>query len=363
MKITIINKNFKNNVLNQVGSYAATCYSSKNYDELIKNENNSNIAKFCISSGHHSIFDHAMVTLNIENIPKILAMLLNNIGFYNTTERSARYTDFGDEYELYNKWKQKFYNIIKNSENVKDFIKNEKSLSKLALENARYFLPIEVHTNMIYTISIRQLSYLVNILNNTKYDYEPLNDAIDEFCKQIKKLSLIDLEITHKDGQDVLMKSKLSFSNKRLYATIYNSDIYAFHYECSFACFAQLQRHRSIDFYITKISKDDYYVPEIIKDTSLEDEYILDMKSIHNYIPQGRMIYVNEYGNLDAFKLKCLERLCSRAQLEIMNITKSQQEKINDPSFIKNDKIVPRCGNFKCSEPCKYGISGLNRII
>ena len=57
--------------------------------------------------GHHSVFQHCMVTMEIQ-CPKIIAMLLNSIGVSNTSEKSARYTKMQPqtekEREFYEKW-------------------------------------------------------------------------------------------------------------------------------------------------------------------------------------------------------------------------------------------------------------------
>ena len=66
-----------------------------------------------LNNGHHSVYDHINISFNLQNIPKILAMVLNNEHQYTTSEKSARYTPVqvsGEsvitdrEVELYNKW-------------------------------------------------------------------------------------------------------------------------------------------------------------------------------------------------------------------------------------------------------------------
>lgn len=45
-----------------------------------------------LNNGHHSVYDHINVSLNLQNIPKILAMVINNEHQYTTSEKSGRYT-------------------------------------------------------------------------------------------------------------------------------------------------------------------------------------------------------------------------------------------------------------------------------
>lgn len=65
-----------------------------------------------LNNGHHSVYDHINLSFNLQNIPKILAMVLNNEHQYTTSEKSVRYTSVvrqvgsiitDDEEKLYNK--------------------------------------------------------------------------------------------------------------------------------------------------------------------------------------------------------------------------------------------------------------------
>ena len=55
-------------------------------------ENTQKRVSQTLKSGHHSVYDHPTYNLALEEIPKILAMILNNEGMYTTSEKSARYT-------------------------------------------------------------------------------------------------------------------------------------------------------------------------------------------------------------------------------------------------------------------------------
>ena len=43
-------------------------------------------------NGHHSVYDHSYIMLYLDQVPKLLAMLINNERMYTTSEKSARYT-------------------------------------------------------------------------------------------------------------------------------------------------------------------------------------------------------------------------------------------------------------------------------
>ena len=91
------------------GKYAGTCYAADGYETIRTQEPQKALrrAENTAQNGHHSVFQHSMVTMEIQ-CPKIIAMLLNSIGVSNTSEKSARYTKMKPQSEkeaiLYEKW-------------------------------------------------------------------------------------------------------------------------------------------------------------------------------------------------------------------------------------------------------------------
>ena len=71
----------------------------------------------------------------------------------------------------------------------------------------------------------------------------------------------------------------------------------------------------------------DWFVPPIIKGTEYESQWIEDLESVKDIIPQATQVMIVETGHLSKFLLKCEERLCSKAQWEIMNQTKLTAER------------------------------------
>ena len=61
---------------------------SKNSEPIEKTRKREGMIK---ASGHHSPFDHVNIMLELDQIPKIIAMYLNNEKMYTTSEKSARY--------------------------------------------------------------------------------------------------------------------------------------------------------------------------------------------------------------------------------------------------------------------------------
>ena len=87
------------------------------------------------------------------------------------------------------------------------------------------------------------------------------------------------------------------------------------------------------------------------------------MESVADVCPQGEMVLINECGKYENFILKCKERVCSAAQLEIANQTRELLLKYQ--RCTKNKRIAKdivkytkeaRCtfSDFKCREDCKF---------
>src|SRR5574344_852605 len=96
------------------GKIAGVCYDEEGFDHINKEDPEKTQKRIdrTLKSKHLSIYDHPMITYYIQNLPKMLAMVLNNEGYYDTSEKSARYTKVvrkegstitEDEEHLYNK--------------------------------------------------------------------------------------------------------------------------------------------------------------------------------------------------------------------------------------------------------------------
>ncbi len=326
-----------------------------------------------IKSGHHSVFGHPTYNLYLEGIPKIIAMILNNEKLYNTSEKSARYTRMEaspQEKELYEKW----ILIFKERILLKYPNFDEKKAQKLAQENARYLISVFTPaTSMEYTVDFRQLNYIINWAKD--YIEQVSNN---EFSVKVKASfreflqAMPDLEV---EGLDSKTKNR-TFS---LFAQRKNrkeefGENYSTNYLASFAQLAQAQRHRTLYYEMGLLEKAQYYVPPIIKGTELEEKWLEDISSLEKFFPQGMLVQVNERGTIENFVLKCTERLCGSAQLEIM-----EQTKITMLKYLEATKEQPELYNYllpyskgarctfpgwKCNSPCIFGAkNAMNRII
>ena len=163
----------KEDAMNFAGKAAGICYMPDDFDKILAEDQEKTLKRAIgtLKSGHHSVYDHIYYNLLLENVPKILAMILNNEGMYTTSEKSARYTKMEPtpiELELYNKWLAKFEKLITLEYGEKyeayfgDKKKADVAIKKLAQENARYMISVFTNTTMEYTVSFRQLNYILS---------------------------------------------------------------------------------------------------------------------------------------------------------------------------------------------------------
>lgn len=337
------------------GLMGATCYMPDTFDKLNSKteEQVLRIAEIVESNFHHSTFGHSFVTLEITGIPKALAMVLNNEHDYNTSEKSARYTIMKDvapdQKELYDKWTRIFKaEIEKRYPNGSNpfFDEAGKKAQKLAQENARYMISVFTPTNMVYTVSFRQLNYIAHwmeyqIAHPDNAFYEAMQKEMKEFVDFCKNNHLFSDRL-----EDHKARKFQLFGDPALEE--FYSNIFQGSFKMSFACLAQAQRHRTLDHHISTLtfqgefSKNrDFYVPPIIAgNESLKDEYLTDISSVAYALPQGTMVDVVESGTLENFILEAKERLCACAQKEIRDLVYGQARKYLYHLHIKLDNLV-----------------------
>lgn len=382
MRISVIASTHENYIApksefdNLSGHAAGVCYMPQNFNKLF-NEPVEKTIKRCESTKinqHHSVFGHPYITLSLEDIPKGLAMVLNNEGIYNTSEKSARYTKMvlrENEQKLYDKWLDTYKNLIRDEYQAKyPKIFTDSKIEKLAQENARYLISVFTPTSMIYTVSYQQLNYIYQmfineILNdNSNAFMEALKPAMTDFCYAVtNSTEYIDRDI----ARGVNNKNrKLSLIGQMIKPEQYFGDVYAVSYEGSFAQLAQLQRHRTIDYNITLLDEPKFYVPPIIrKSDDLTREWTADCEKQARVYPQGMLVNINEFGTLDWFVQKMKERKCTFAQLEIAQqtdlILKKYVKELRAKNHPRAEELAQytkgsRCTfpDYKCPSPCGF---------
>lgn len=375
------------------GLCANVCYSNGYTPESIDSkmkDTKANTDRFVrvASTGHHSVADHTYFSVYLSGISKMMAMILNSLEFYTTSERSARYTNIDrtaseDEARIYSKWKDIILERIKKE--YPDF--DSKRQEKLAMENARYFISVTgPYTSMVYTTSFRQWSYIAQWFDDFSSENSGLNTFLSSISNEMNLVRDFILEsgigcpLILKDTKHRKLRFLLNQTNSISSTDEQFGEMYRVRYQCSMACLAQAQRHRTLRYLMDFDETADnfeFYVPHIISD--LEDEWISDMKYLvsKGMYPQGILVNVIESGDINDLILKCEERLCGRAQLEvaestldtvcnIMNHTESREvyDLLLD-LFIPGERVKAKCELIGgCQEHCEFGARyALNRGI
>ena len=345
---------------------ARVCYSEKSMEEIKKEEYKPEFIEFLIKNGHHSPFDHFNITFSLENFPKAFAMTLNNLRPYTTGEKSARYTEMKliepKQKELYDKWIERFKDKISekypesNFPKLYDSSRKTTPIEKLAQENARYLTSVFTPTKMVHTISLRQLNIICGYFEDFIEENKNTSDLfkkklIEPYEIFLNSEAVKEFRIENMKGK---ANSKLNLFGEPI-EEIFSKDIYATNYNVSFACLAQLHRHRTLDYHINEgydqRANLGFFIPPIIKGTELENEWVKDMTYVSNYdFPQGQLINVAEMGRAEDFYMKTRERICSNAQLEIVLATKDLIEKYSKfhPEYL--DWIKPDCEINGCKK-------------
>ena len=366
----------KEEAVNFSGKSAGICYLPDSVDTLFNESEEKTLRRVNgnIKSGHHSVFGHPTYNLILEGIPKILAMVLNNEKIYNTSEKSARYTHMEPspvEKVLYEKWIDIYKKLI--LEKYPNF--DDKRALKLAQENARYLISVFTPaTVMEYTVSFGQLNYIINWAKD--YIETAPNDAFSEKMKKVFEEFLDAMPDLEVEGLDSRVKGRgFSLFAKRENRKEEFGENYSVNYMASFAELAQAHRHRTLSYEMYIPDTHEYYIPPILEgNKALIKMWLNDISSLEEFFPQGMLVHVNERGTIENFALKCMERLCGCAQLEIMQETdrtmRRYLEAVRDNKELY-EYLLPytngaRCTfpGFKCTSPCIFGPKGaMDRII
>ena len=364
------------------GMAAGVCYMAHDFATLRAEDQTKTFrrADLTKSSGHHSVYDHATITLYLHCIPRILEGMLDNERYMVSSVKSGRYTLHPlpeDEQVVYDKWLNKFTTLIRDTyqADYPQFFTDNK-IKKLAMENARYVTSSFTMVSMLHTVSYRQLNYLYGFFSDYVTKIKDSNNPFEQklypyivdFIEQLKQTGYID-EVLTKNGKS---RQVSMFCERPV--TEYFGDVYATNFRCSFAVYMHLNRHRTLKYYMktpASPEKLDFYVPELIADNDkLRAEWLADLDSLRSNYPQAMLVDVSEMGNLDDFILKAIERKCSSVLLETTRVVNNVLIKYHKALLSIHhdgaDKLATmqkgaKCTfpNFKCPTPCGFAL-GIN---
>lgn len=353
---------------------AGECYEPEGWTKLKlePDKKTESRTERTLAMEHSTPYEHINIGFEIVNLPKILAMVLNNERYCSTSEKSARYTPIdasidlnisAREGELYKKWMEIFRVKIKaRYGNIHD----DSKIEKLAQENARYLVTVFASTKMVHTIPWIQLNRIVSFMqkymnkqNKTEFD-ERLIESFKQFIKCFEELDVLD-ERAMSNNKD---RGLSLFTDKEVEEHFGTS--YSTNYKGSFAQLAQAHRHRTLEYGMLLLDNKEYFVPPILRDEQvLVDEWLNDIMSVSYAYPQGELVSINECGTYNKFILKTKERLCSAAQQEIMVQTRNTLLKYKAALEASNHQLAKdiekyshgaRCTfpDYICSKDCKF---------
>ncbi|MBO4823491.1 MAG: FAD-dependent thymidylate synthase [Clostridia bacterium] len=364
------------------GMAAGVCYMAHDFATLRAEDEAKTFRRVEMTkaSGHHSVYDHASITLYLHCIPRVLEGMLDNERYMVSSVKSGRYTLHPlpeDEQAVYDKWQATFEKLIRDEYQVKypQYFTDNK-IKKLAMENARYLTSCFTMVSMLHTVSYRQLNYLYGFFSdyaekiaqsNNPFE-QKLHPYIVEFVEQLKNTGYID-EMLTKNGKH---RQVSMFRDRPV--TEYFGDVYATNFRCSFAVYMHLNRHRTLKYYMQtprEPQKLEFYVPELIADKpNLRAEWLADLDHLRDHYPQAMLVDVSEMGNLEDFILKAIERKCSSVLLEttrVVNQVLNQYQaalaamRHDGAATLAQMQKGAKCTfpNFKCPNPCGFAL-GVN---
>ncbi|MDR2425915.1 MAG: FAD-dependent thymidylate synthase [Endomicrobium sp.] len=145
---------------------ARLCYIASGIDEIseeLTKEKVKNLLGKIISSGHHSVLEHASFTFGAEGVSRALLAQLTRHRIASYSVQSQRYVKFKDGVEfVVPKTIKKDANLLKK---YNDFLKSTEKLYKeyldagIPAEDARYILPNASATKIIITMNARELRH------------------------------------------------------------------------------------------------------------------------------------------------------------------------------------------------------------
>ena len=145
---------------------ARLCYSNSTIDELNEKLNQEQVQSLLarvISSGHHSVLEHASFTFGIEGVSRALLAQLTRHRIASFSVQSQRYVKFKGELEVVTPpliakdaaLRSKFDTAVSSLKGIYD----ELMAAGILAEDARYILPNAATTKIILTMNTRELRH------------------------------------------------------------------------------------------------------------------------------------------------------------------------------------------------------------
>lgn len=353
----------KEKAIHYSAQIAGECYEPLGWDKLAiePSEDTNKRMNNTLKKEHQSPYEHVNIGMELINIPKILAMILNNERQCSTSEKSSRYTEIIAsedpaityvEEQLYNKWLAIFKDKIR-IQYGHQF--KEGKIKTLAQENSRYFVTVFASTKMIHTVPLAQLNRIASYMNDLigkekKTAFETkLTPYLEQFLNCLEDINVLDERL-----QSNRKERSLSIFAPRIVEKHFG-DSYSVNYKGSFAQYAQVHRTRLHQHSFMFLDDFQFFIPPIIENDLAYIEMLTeDMHLVKDFYPQGQLISINECGTFESFLLKCKERLCTNAQLETMLQTKEILHQYQQALITSNHPLQYEIARYMNGARCTF---------
>jgi thymidylate synthase (FAD) len=158
---------------------ARLCYSPTTIDELTQSFDEEKIEKLLykvISSGHHSVLEHASFTFSVEGVSRALLAQLTRHRMASFSVQSQRYVKFKNalEFVVPESIKKNATLLEKYNNFLNDVEKLYKELlnAQIPAEDARFVLPNASATKIIFTMNARELRHFFSLRTCNRSQWE-----------------------------------------------------------------------------------------------------------------------------------------------------------------------------------------------
>lgn len=171
---------------------AHSCYSKSTSGELIDSmdrETAEHRLESVLSSGHHSVIEHASYTFSLEGISRVLTHQLVRHRMASYSQQSQRYVSMDKaEFVIPPKIRDDDEAAKQFEALMKEVWDAYKELSeKVPVEDARYVLPNACTTNITVTMNARELWHFFSLRCCNRAQWE-IREVADRMLEEVRKV-------------------------------------------------------------------------------------------------------------------------------------------------------------------------------
>ncbi|MBN2724071.1 MAG: FAD-dependent thymidylate synthase [Deltaproteobacteria bacterium] len=152
----------------------------KNVEKARKSNNN-----IVFEMGHSSIAEHAVFNMDIENVSRYLLEEIQRHRLASYTEKSQRYVKVGKDFYFPQEWEE-FREKLSELHTLSSLLYHELVDSGIPTEDARYYLPLTVTTQLGMTLNARSAEHMILTLGASPLaEARELSSLLHEKIKSI----------------------------------------------------------------------------------------------------------------------------------------------------------------------------------